>query len=122
MTHSFTRRLVSTLAGGALAVGGIGAVGLATATPAAASNRTICSQVIKTLEHTNGHVIGEAFRICNDGEIINLSVILQQRDPATGQWKTVATGSGFAGYQCQGTTVKRYRVGTIGTGTAFPCG
>ncbi|MFG2007257.1 hypothetical protein ACGFNU_49715 [Spirillospora sp. NPDC048911] len=94
---------------------------LALSTPAAHADK--CTEVLTSLEFTGTHVAAEKFRICEGGGVIPLSVTIQQKDPSTGLWKTVASGVGGAAYACQGSSPsKRYRLaGGSSAGVLMPC-
>lgn len=56
------------------------------------------------------------------GGTIAQSVVIQQQNPNTGVWVTVAQGTGSAAYACQGhSPSKRYRMGNTSQGVLFPC-
>ncbi len=104
-----------------LLIGGTLVAGVAAAQPAMAGALTDCSAVVSGLEYAGGYVVGEKYRICDDGTERPNPVTIQRQNPATLAWTTVATGSGDASYKCQGSATRRFRMGTTGTGTAFPC-
>ena len=105
-----------------LLIGGTLVAGVAfAAQPAMAGALTNCSAVEVGFEYAGGYVVGEKFRICSDGTERPNPVTIQRQNPATLAWTTVATGSGVASYKCQGSATRRFRMGTTGTGIAFPC-
>jgi len=65
-------------------------------------------------------MVGTRFSVCDDG-IFGLPVRLQQKNPSTGTFVTVASGDeGVALYQCTGTARRDYRtLPTIRTKSAF---
>lgn len=102
--------------------GGMLAAGVGTAvSPAQASGLTNCSGVVGGIEYTSGYVVAEKYRICDDGTERPNPVSIQRQNPTTLVWTTVASGNGVASYHCQGTATRRYRMGTAGTGFAYPC-
>jgi len=114
--RSLKSRLRPVMVGAALAAAPMAVL---PSTPAHADR---CTEQVVEFEYTGTHVVAEKYRICEGGGIIKQSVIIQQQNPSTGVWATVAQGVGAAGYACQGhSPSKRYRMGGTSQGVLFAC-
>jgi hypothetical protein len=109
------RRLTALAIGSALAVAPM----LTVAQPAHATD---CSELYAESGFTGSHVYSEKYRFCEGGGVIPLNAFVQQKNPVTGQWVTVASRPGFAAYRCNGSATRWYRFAAIGSGTPYPCG
>ncbi|KAB2352406.1 hypothetical protein [Actinomadura rudentiformis] len=120
LTRQFATKLTRVAAIGVSAALPLGGA-FALSAPAAHADK--CTELYAEMEFTGTHVAADKFRICEGGGVILLTVGIQQKDPATGLWKTVATGVGSAGYACKGNSPsKRYRLsGTTSAGVLLPC-
>ncbi|MFI0450209.1 hypothetical protein [Actinomadura sp. 6N118] len=123
MSPFLTRHLTKLTRAAAVGVLAALPLGGAFALSAPAAHADKCTELSVAMEFTGTHVVAEKFRICEGGGVIPLSVSIQQKDPASGLWKTVATGVGGAGYACKGSSPsKRYRLaGTTSAGVLLPC-
>jgi hypothetical protein len=59
-------------------------------------------------------------RYCDNSHSL-LPVQIQQQDPATGAWHVVATGTGWATYNCVGTAPHEYQSSMVSP-ASYACG
>jgi hypothetical protein len=105
-----------------MAVGAALAVAPMAVLPSTPAHADRCIEQIAELGYTGTHVFGEKYRVCEGGGTIAQPVVIQQKNPNTGAWVTVAQGAGSAAYACQGhSPSKRYRMDTTSQGVLFPC-
>lgn len=105
MRSSLLRRVGLAVAGTAAAL----ASTVALVAPAAQADFPPPCHIASSISQQGNTMVGTRVSVCDDGNF-DLPVKLQKMNPSTGAFVTVASGEGFARYQCTGTAFSTYRI------------